>query len=56
LKEALEESFPNITVDLVKSKGGAFEIRHEDDLIYSKIKTGSFPTHSDIIQTLSERS
>jgi selT/selW/selH-like putative selenoprotein len=55
LKEALEKSFPKIKVDLIKSKGGAFEISHEDELIYSKIETGSFPANSDIIQMLTER-
>ena len=56
MKEALEKSFPEIKVELVKSKGGAFEIHHEDDLIYSKLETGSFPANGDIIQMLSDRS
>jgi selT/selW/selH-like putative selenoprotein len=56
LKEALEKSFPDVKVDLIKSKGGAFEICHEDELIYSKIETGSFPANGDIIQMLSDRS
>ncbi len=55
MKEALEKSFPDIRVKLIKSKGGAFEIRHEKDLIYSKIETGEFPENGDIIALLSDR-
>lgn len=40
---------------MIKSKGGAFEIWHEQDLIYSKIDTGEFPENSDIIQMISDR-
>lgn len=40
---------------MIKSKDGAFEIRHEQDLIYSKIETGEFPDNSDIVQMISDR-
>ena len=40
---------------MIKSKDGAFEIRHEKDLIYSKIETGEFPENDNIIQMLSDR-
>jgi selT/selW/selH-like putative selenoprotein len=52
LKADLEKAFPGIEVELIKSSGGAFEIRSEGELIYSKLETGSFPNHSDIIDAL----
>jgi selT/selW/selH-like putative selenoprotein len=52
LKAALEEAFPDVEVELIKSKGGAFEIRHDGRLIYSKLETGRFPATSDIIAAL----
>lgn len=52
MKAALEEAFPDIDVELIKSSGGAFEIRHEDTLIYSKLETGLFPEHSAIIDAI----
>ncbi len=35
-------------VDIVPSSGGAFEVSLDGDLIYSKLKTGSFPETEDI--------
>jgi len=55
LKEALEKAFPDVEVELIESKGGAFEIRHEQELIYSKLETGSFPDYGDIIKQLQSR-
>jgi len=52
LKAALESAFPGIEVELIKSDGGAFEIRHEDKLIYSKLETDKFPEWDDIINAL----
>jgi selT/selW/selH-like putative selenoprotein len=52
LKAALEKAFPGIEVQLIKGKGGAFEIRSGDTLVFSKKKSGRFPTHDEIIATL----
>jgi selT/selW/selH-like putative selenoprotein len=52
LKAALEEAFPGVEVDLIKSKGGAFEIRRETALVYSKKKTGRFPSNAESIAAL----
>lgn len=52
MKAAIEKAFPGAEIDLVKSKGGAFEIRHEDRLIYSKKQTGRFPSNAEIIALL----
>jgi selT/selW/selH-like putative selenoprotein len=55
LKATLEKNFPEIEVELIRSKGGAFEIRHESELIYSKLDTGRFPEEKDIVSTLKSR-
>jgi selT/selW/selH-like putative selenoprotein len=52
LKAALEREFPGIEVEMIKSKGGAFEIRHGDDLVFSKKKTGRFPSNEEIVTAL----
>ena len=43
-------------VILVPSDGGRFEISFNDDLIYSKVETGSFPDEDEIVATIEERS
>ena len=55
MKAALEKEFPDIQVDLIKSAGGAFEIRHDEELIYSKLDTGAFPKNGDIVRMLADR-
>jgi selT/selW/selH-like putative selenoprotein len=52
LKAALQEAFPGLEVQLIKGKGGAFEIRSGDVLVFSKKKTGRFPTHDEIVAAL----
>lgn len=52
MKAALEESLPDVEVELIKSKGGAFEIRRDDELVFSKLETGRFPSHDEIIDAL----
>jgi len=52
LKAALEDAFPDVEVELIKSGGGAFEIRRDDELIYSKLETGRFPETTAIIAAL----
>lgn len=52
MKAALEDAFPDVEVELIKSGGGAFEIRKDQRLIYSKLETGSFPETSAIIAAL----
>jgi selenoprotein W-related protein len=42
-------------VILVPSDGGRFEISFNDDLIYSKVETGSFPDEDEIVATIEER-
>jgi len=37
---------------LIKSGGGAFEIRHDGKLVFSKKETRRFPSHDEIIAKL----
>jgi selT/selW/selH-like putative selenoprotein len=52
LKAALEQAFPGIEVELIKGKGGAFEIRRGETLVFSKKKTHRFPTNQEIVAAL----
>ena len=38
--------------DLVASSGGAFEVSLDGELIYSKLKTGSFPEDKEITDAI----
>ena len=40
---------------LVPSDGGRFEIFLNDEPIYSKLQTGQFPEHRDIIKAISAK-
>lgn len=39
-------------VELIKSSGGVYEITVNGDLIYSKRRTGAFPTEDEIIDKI----
>lgn len=52
MKAALEGAIPGIEVALIKGKGGAFEIRSGESLVFSKKKSGRFPTHEEILAAL----
>lgn len=39
-------------VELIKGKGGAFEVRLGETLIFSKKKAHRFPTHEEIVAAL----
>jgi selenoprotein W-related protein len=42
-----------VETDLIKGKDGIFDVVVDDDLIFSKHKTGRFPKKEEIIQALS---
>ncbi len=45
-----------VKVDLVPSKrSGAFEVNADGDIIFSKLRSGSFPTAEQIIDILRKR-
>jgi selT/selW/selH-like putative selenoprotein len=41
-----------VDVEMIKSKGGAFEIRHGKTLIFSKKETGRFPSNEEVVAAL----
>ncbi len=40
---------------LVPTGGGAFEISHDGELVYSKLKTGKFPEEDWVLDTVRKR-
>jgi selenoprotein W-related protein len=40
---------------LLPSDGGRFEVRIDDELVYSKLKSGAFPDNRSIEQAVRER-
>ena len=40
---------------LIPSKGGCFELTVDGNLLYSKLKTGSFPDEKTILRQLQEK-
>jgi selenoprotein W-related protein len=51
LAAEIEQQFA-IQVELIPSSGGVFEIVVNEDLIYSKKKTGKFPSEQEILDIL----
>lgn len=47
----IEKRF-NGKVELIKSSGGAFEVRKDERLIFSKKATGRFPETDEILKAL----
>lgn len=39
---------------MIKGKGGAFEIRSGETLVFSKKKAGRFPSHDEIVAALTK--
>jgi len=52
LKAFLEKNIPDISIELIESKGGAFEVRRDGELIFSKKSIGRFPDHAEILAAL----
>ena len=51
LAAKIEKQFP-VTVEMIPSSGGVFEIVVNDKLIYSKKATGEFPSEFAILDML----
>ena len=49
------ENETGIRATLVRSSGGAFEVSLDGELIYSKLRTGSFPDQREILRAIGER-
>jgi selenoprotein W-related protein len=42
-------------VDLEASDGGCFEVTLGSDLVYSKLKTGSFPDEDQLVEEIGKK-
>lgn len=40
---------------LVKGRGGVFEVRHGQELVFSKREAGRFPLPGEVVRLLRER-
>jgi selenoprotein W-related protein len=56
LEAAFKKQYPDIIsdIDLVESAGGAFEIRVDGELIYSKLETGRHADPPEILGLFKE--
>ena len=43
------------TLELEPSGGGCFELTVGNDLVYSKLKTGSFPDEEEMVRAVGKR-
>jgi selenoprotein W-related protein len=54
LADELRSRYAEIDVELIEGSGGAFEVRHEGELVYSKNQMGRFPDDGEIFDALHE--
>ena len=54
MEAELRSSIPGLKVELIKGDGGVFDIRYNDDLIFSKKKTeeNRFPEDGEITKLI----
>lgn len=52
MEARIKQEFPGTEVELVRSSGGVFEVTKDDELIYSKRRTGLHPSWADIVAKL----
>jgi selenoprotein W-related protein len=52
LKAFLEKQIPGISIELIESSGGVFEVKRDGELIFSKKASRRFPDHSEILNIL----
>jgi selenoprotein W-related protein len=43
------------SLTLVPAGGGCFEVKFDDDLVYSKLKTREFPNEDEIVRLAQQR-
>ncbi len=46
------QSRTGVKPEMIKSKGGAFEVRRDGKLVFSKLKEGRFPEPEEILSKL----
>lgn len=54
MAEQLEARYPDIDVEMIPSGGGAFEIRREGELIFSKNRVGRFPNDDEVFAIIDD--
>lgn len=52
MAEQLEARYPDSEIKLIPGGGGAFEIRREGELIFSKNRVGRFPDADEVFAIL----
>ncbi|TBV81138.1 MAG: SelT/SelW/SelH family protein [Desulfobulbaceae bacterium] len=50
----IKKHFPAATVQLISGSGGIYDIKLDGQLIFSRHKSGRFPTNQEILQFLQE--
>ena len=50
-----EPGLPVETITLVQGDRGIFEVRADDELLFSKKAAGRFPTHAEIVKAIRDR-
>ncbi len=56
----MEKALPKFKFDieewqLVPGDGGRFEVLVDGELVYSKLETGRFPDHDELLKTIRKR-
>ena len=52
MADVLRERFESIETELIEGSGGAFEVRRDGKLIFSKHQTGRFPEDEEIFEAV----
>lgn len=51
----IKQAFPDATVKLVESSGGAFEVTVDGTLVYSKLQTGRHAKPGEVLKLITAR-
>ena len=54
MADEIQEKF-ELATRLKKSAGGAFEVRLDGDLVFSKHESGRFPNPGEVVEALAKR-
>lgn len=52
MADEIRENLSEVEVELIEGSGGAFEVRRDGDLVFSKLSAGRFPDPQEIIEAL----
>jgi len=52
MAEELKSVRPDVEIQFIRGAGGAFEIRNEKGILFSKLREGRFPEVSEILSRL----